>query len=236
MPLLAALIAALVLPAMSVGTGRVKTIRNLQASYSPEALAPAANAAATSAPRTAPHCRNPSRQDRTVPLSRTTAAVALAAYTAFLLFCLARLIFGWLRTVQIRRVAETRVLPEALKDACDSLRRRVRARRSGTAGLVTDRQPGDRGRAPTKPIILPEPLFATEKPELLLTAIGHEMAHVARSDFALKLLYEVFYLPLSFHPASWLIRRGIEQSREMACDELVSKNLLLDPWSMRNRS
>ena len=59
----------------------------------------------------------PARQSRTVPLARTTAAAALAAYGAFLLFCLVRLIAGWFRTVQIRRAAETREAPDALKDA-----------------------------------------------------------------------------------------------------------------------
>ena len=33
-------------------------------------------------------------------------------------------------------------------------------------------------------------------------------------------------LPVSFHPAAWLIRRGIERTREMACDELVTHRLI----------
>ena len=77
-----------------------------------------------------------------------------------------------------------------------------------------------------KAIILPEPLFSSKNADVLTTAIGHEMAHLARHDFALKVLYEVLYLPLAFHPASWLIRRGLEESREMACDELVTHKLL----------
>jgi TonB family protein len=75
-------------------------------------------------------------------------------------------------------------------------------------------------------VILPQSLLAEPSQDVLTTAIGHEMAHIARRDFACKLAYELLYLPLSFHPAAWLIRRGIEQTREMACDELVTLRLL----------
>ena len=33
-------------------------------------------------------------------------------------------------------------------------------------------------------------------------------------------------LPVGFHPAAWLIRSGIERTREMACDELVTLRLI----------
>jgi TonB family protein len=75
-------------------------------------------------------------------------------------------------------------------------------------------------------IILPESLLAELSDDVLTTAIGHEMAHIARRDFACNLLYELLHLPVSFHPAAWLIRRGIERTREMTCDELVTHRLL----------
>src|ERR1017187_1306135 len=52
------------------------------------------------------------------------------------------------------------------------------------------------------------------------------MAHIARRDFACNLLYELLYLPVSFHPAAWLIHREIERTREMACDEMVTHRLM----------
>jgi tetratricopeptide (TPR) repeat protein len=52
------------------------------------------------------------------------------------------------------------------------------------------------------------------------------MAHISRHDFAFNLLYELLYLPASFHPAAWLIHRNIERTREMASDELVTERLL----------
>jgi tetratricopeptide (TPR) repeat protein len=79
-----------------------------------------------------------------------------------------------------------------------------------------------------KVIILPEILLRSTNEEELTTAIGHEMAHLARHDFALKVLYQLLYLPICFNPASWIILRKIEETREMACDELVTDRVL-DP-------
>jgi tetratricopeptide (TPR) repeat protein len=79
-----------------------------------------------------------------------------------------------------------------------------------------------------KAIILPEELLRSTNLEELTTAIGHEMAHLARHDFASNILYRFLSLPICFHPASWLILRSIEETREMACDELVTTRVL-DP-------
>ncbi len=59
-----------------------------------------------------------------------------------------------------------------------------------------------------------------------MTAISHEMAHVARCDFALNLLYEAACVPVAFHPAVWWTRREIARTREMACDEMVVARVL----------
>jgi uncharacterized membrane protein YkoI len=59
-----------------------------------------------------------------------------------------------------------------------------------------------------------------------MSAIGHELAHVSRRDYLFNLLYELIYLPLSFHPAASLIRRRINQTRELRCDELVTEKLV----------
>jgi hypothetical protein len=75
-------------------------------------------------------------------------------------------------------------------------------------------------------IILPESLLSSTDTDALATAIGHEMAHLTRHDFGLNVLYQLLALPIWFHPATWLILRGIEKTREMACDELVTEKLL----------
>src|SRR5262249_47515633 len=73
--------------------------------------------------------------------------------------------------------------------------------------------------------ILPESMREASD-ELLTTAIGHELAHIARRDFAWNLRCELVYLPISFHPAAAWLRREIDRTRELACDELVTSRLL----------
>lgn len=75
-------------------------------------------------------------------------------------------------------------------------------------------------------IILPDALLREGNTELLTSAIGHEFIHVARNDYLLNFLYELLYLPLSFHPAAALLRRRIKQTRELCCDELVAARIL----------
>jgi tetratricopeptide (TPR) repeat protein len=75
-------------------------------------------------------------------------------------------------------------------------------------------------------IILPESLLAEPSEDVLTTAIGHEMAHIARRDFGSNLFYELLQAPIGFHPAVWLMQRELERTREMACDELVTHRLM----------
>jgi TonB family protein len=75
-------------------------------------------------------------------------------------------------------------------------------------------------------IILPERLLSEADTDVLTSAVGHELVHVLRRDFLLNLIYELIYLPLSFHPAAALVRRKINQTRELSCDELVARELL----------
>lgn len=60
----------------------------------------------------------------------------------------------------------------------------------------------------------------------LLAALAHECAHAARRDFQKNLFYEAISLFLPFHPAIWLIKAGIAQSREMICDGIVAEKAL----------
>jgi TonB family protein len=75
-------------------------------------------------------------------------------------------------------------------------------------------------------IVLPEDLLDETDRDLLSSAIGHELVHVARRDYLWNLIFEAIYLPLSFHPAAALVRRRIRQMRELCCDEIVAMKLL----------
>ena len=75
-------------------------------------------------------------------------------------------------------------------------------------------------------IILPERMLHEVDRELLVSAIGHELVHVARRDYLANLIYEFIYVPVSFHPAAALVRRRIKQTRELCCDQSVVSKLL----------
>ncbi len=74
-------------------------------------------------------------------------------------------------------------------------------------------------------IVLPE-TFCTAEEERLSSVIGHEMAHVARRDYLTNLICELALVPISFHPLAFVIKKQIDRARELACDELVAKQLL----------
>ena len=75
-------------------------------------------------------------------------------------------------------------------------------------------------------IILPEELLRAGDDNALAAAVGHELVHIARRDYLLNLIYELIFLPLSFHPAAALMKRRITQTRELRCDEVVAERLL----------
>jgi beta-lactamase regulating signal transducer with metallopeptidase domain len=51
---------------------------------------------------------------------------------------------------------------------------------------------------------------------------------ISRYDFLANLLYELLFVFIAFHPAAWYMRRELQRTREMACDEAVT-TLLLKP-------
>jgi TonB family protein len=75
-------------------------------------------------------------------------------------------------------------------------------------------------------IILPQRFVNEINHDVLRSAIGHELVHVARRDYLTNLVYEFIYVPLSFHPAAALARRRIKHTRELCCDETVAAKLI----------
>ena len=160
-------------------------------------------------------------------MSREFAFALLAVFGAFLLFRTVRLIQAWFTTRKIRHstteLAGDNAVGGIVRDCAmriDFDAANVRVCRSSmvdvpvTMGLF-------------RPvIILPDSLVRAGDEELLTSAIGHEFIHVARHDYVLNFLYELLYLPVSFHPAAALLRRRIKQTRELCCDELVAERIL----------
>ena len=73
-----------------------------------------------------------------------------------------------------------------------------------------------------KRVLLPEGMLGGLSQADVDTAIAHELAHVQRNDFLKNLVYELLSLPASYHPAFWLTRQRMTESREMVCDQMAA--------------
>jgi beta-lactamase regulating signal transducer with metallopeptidase domain len=163
----------------------------------------------------------------TFALNTDLVFLLLGVYGLFVLYRSFRLVQAWLTTRAIKRAAHELDGDEhiaAIINKCEidlatnSLP--IRVLRSETLPV-----PVTMGRA--RPvIILPDALLREGNAELLTSAIGHEFIHVARNDYVLNFIYELLYVPLSFHPAAALLRRRIKQTRELCCDEIVAARIL----------
>ena len=214
----AALAAAVLLPLASVRTGQSTPGPRFAASLADSASAnPALHVPAQGAVEA-----SPARAPRTISFAGTTATLLLGAYFLFVLFRCARLGWASIRTVQIRGNAQYSAIPDTLDRVW--MRCQEAFGLNGIPLLVSARISGPvaAGRA----IILPESMLAEASEDVLTTAVGHEMAHIARRDFECNLGYELLQAAIGFHPAAWLIGREIERTREMACDELVTHRLM----------
>jgi beta-lactamase regulating signal transducer with metallopeptidase domain/HEAT repeat protein len=166
------------------------------------------------------------RQRRQTLTSTPALPLALAAcYLLFLLFRVAALCRAWRRTQSLRRSARALEVSSRLGAVAERCRaafglRRIEIRCSPEASA-----PAALGaREPL--IILPASLLDAATAETLASVVGHEAAHVARRDFALNLAYESLLMPISFHPLARLIKRQIDRTRELACDELVAERVV----------
>jgi TonB family protein len=153
------------------------------------------------------------------------AFVLLAVYGAFLLSKILLLLRAWGRTQSIARGALDSPLHGDLQATIDQCARLLNVRRVRILHSREIHVPITLGVG-NPIIVLPESLLKETDRDLLSTAVGHELVHVARRDYFWNLIFEVIYSPLSFHPAAALVRRRIRQTRELCCDEIVAAKLL----------
>lgn len=148
-----------------------------------------------------------------------------AAFGLFVLLRTVRLVRLWRKKVILRRSAGPIDFSPAVDQAIARCRNAFGAREFQVLCSARTIVPVTLGaREPV--IILPEHFCAVMNEETLVSVIGHEVAHISRHDFAINLICELISLPVSFHPLTYLIKREIERAREVACDELVTEQLL----------
>ncbi len=166
-------------------------------------------------------------QRRTQPIVTAQSLPLLLAicYALFVLYRLGVLWLSWRRTKRLRQSIYEREIParmNAIAARCSAALRRRSVPLFCSAEAAVPVTIGT--HAPL--IILPESFYAELPDETLVSVLGHEMAHIARRDYALNLVYELLLLPISFHPLAKFIKRQIDRTRELACDEMVTERLL----------
>ena len=73
-----------------------------------------------------------------------------------------------------------------------------------------------------EPVLLVPPEFSAScTSQDFLAALAHECAHIKRRDYQKNLFFEVATLPVAFHPATWMLKSRIAQTREMICDAMA---------------
>ena len=160
-------------------------------------------------------------------ISARVAAGLLALYLMFLGYRGVQLFRAWSRTQAARRGAIPIEPGDRIQAIVANCQQAIGVAKVSVVSSASLRAPATIGvRRPL--VILPDALVRDAGAEALTAAIGHELVHVRRRDYLLNLIYEIVFLPLSFHPAAALMRRRITQTRELRCDELVAE-LLLHP-------
>lgn len=164
---------------------------------------------------------------------RTTRVSAAPRSILVLGFCYTLFVFGrglrlarfWQRKERLRRTTIRTGLGSEVESAAQRCRELLGIRDVTVTQSAEARVPYTIGaRRPL--IVLPDAYCATVDEAKLLSVVGHEMAHVARRDFLTNLICELVALPISFHPLTYLLKREIDRTRELACDELVTRRVL----------
>ena len=148
-----------------------------------------------------------------------------AAYFVFLGLCALRFVRLWRTKEKLRRSVTFTGLSASIETSLKRCMTLFGIEKVQLGHSPTARVPCTVGiRHPL--IVLPDSFCGDVDHETLLSVIGHEMAHVRRKDFLTKLVCELVSMPISFHPFTFLIKRQIERERELACDELVTQQVL----------
>lgn len=162
---------------------------------------------------------------KTVTTSSNTVMFLGLAYALLICGRAIRLVRFWQRKERLRRSVTNSLLAPEIETIAQRCRELFKIRKVQVAVSTEARVPYTIGAF--RPLIVLPEKFCSEADEVrLLSVIGHEMAHVKRSDFLTNLICELIALPVWFHPLTFLIKRRIDRLRELACDELVTTHVL----------
>jgi TonB family protein len=142
-------------------------------------------------------------------------------YGCSLLYFAGRLGWGLWRTNAVRRGAKRVALTGTVLRSWDQYSR-VFAMGIGSDAAELMMSPMILGPVTVgirRGVLLIPPTFLKNVEDSDLDAVlAHEFAHMRRRDFTKNLVYEMLSLPVAYHPALWLTRARVAESREMVCD------------------
>lgn len=165
------------------------------------------------------------RRTTTVTTTPRIVLFFILSYALFIFARAIRLARFWQRKERLRKTATRNGLAPEIEAAAQQCRNLLGIRDVTVTRSTAARMPYTIGaRRPL--IVLPDAYCSTVDDAKLLSVIGHEMAHIARRDFLTNLLCELLSLPISFHPLTYFMKREIDRTRELACDELVTRRVL----------
>jgi beta-lactamase regulating signal transducer with metallopeptidase domain len=164
----------------------------------------------------------PHEEQLSLPPTLTTLLVSL--YVAFLVYRVVCLGLAWQHTRKLYDAAGTHPTSETVRSLverrskafCLKLAPRVYALDGIGPLTVGVMQPI---------LVMPETFLETAPEADFDSAVCHELAHISRRDFQMNLICELVSLGVSFHPAAWLMKSRINQTRELACDDLAVEKL-----------
>jgi TonB family protein len=149
----------------------------------------------------------------------------LALYIGSLLYFAARLL--WLLAGARRLVRGSRLQSWTPATAALWQQARQAFAAADAVVLISDNVHGVMTIGVRRPaILLSAGLIAQSNEEDLLSALGHELAHIERRDYAKNLFYEIAGILVAFHPIAWMVKAQIVETREMVCDGMVVERLV----------
>ncbi|MBV9252227.1 MAG: M56 family metallopeptidase [Acetobacteraceae bacterium] len=134
--------------------------------------------------------------------------------------CSFRLLMGFISAAALRHSRHAPVLTE-WQQTLDRLIVRMHVSRSVRL-LATDRVHSPSVIGWLRPVILaPVGVLCGLAPEHVEALLAHELAHVRRHDYLVKVLQGIAESLLFYHPAVWWISNQIRAEREHCCDDLA---------------
>ncbi|HTW43934.1 MAG TPA: M56 family metallopeptidase [Acidobacteriaceae bacterium] len=149
-------------------------------------------------------------------------AFATLAYLAVCAYLVVRFLWRWTKFRALRTEAVEVALPAPAADCWRLFSERFGITGASLAASSRIAGPVTLGFS-RRLILLPAATLSHFLQDDFPALIAHEFAHIRRNDFLKNLLYELFALPVSYHPLLWLTREKVIETRELVCDQIAAE-------------